>query len=361
MAGPEEPQKLAERTESLNSHAPDDENRSVPFCPKTNKGGFSMPYIDPEVVAEAKKIDLLTYLQNYEPHELVRLSGNTCCTRSHDSLKISGGKWMWWSRGVGGRSALDYLIKVRGMGFIDAVEQIMGRSAANPPVPMSFEAPEPKPFDLPKPDTNTIEAERYLNGKRGISRDIIRRRTRSRTVCQTKNGRYTNVVFVGMDKDNIPRYASVRGISGGFNGDVGGSDKRYSFALPERSTHLHLFESAIDLLSFATLYEKRRPDFGGGLLSLSGVYEPKRNAKESAPPLALMQHLKDHADVRHIHLHLDNDVAGRLATRLITDILPESYTVTDEPPPIDCKDFNDCLCGLLGLPRTPIKGIGRAR
>ena len=73
-----------------------------------------MPYIAPEVVQEVKKMDLLTYLKNYEPHELVRFSGNTYTTRTHDSLKISNGKWMWWSRGIGGRSALDYLIKVEG-------------------------------------------------------------------------------------------------------------------------------------------------------------------------------------------------------------------------------------------------------
>jgi hypothetical protein len=51
-----------------------------------------MPYIDPEIILQAKQMDLLTYLQNYEPQELVRFSGNVYCTRTHDSLKISNGK-----------------------------------------------------------------------------------------------------------------------------------------------------------------------------------------------------------------------------------------------------------------------------
>lgn len=76
-----------------------------------------MPYIPPEVVQEVKRMDLLTYLKNYEPYELVHFSGNTYTTRTHDSLKISNGKWMWWSRGIGGRSALDYLIKVKDYSF----------------------------------------------------------------------------------------------------------------------------------------------------------------------------------------------------------------------------------------------------
>ena len=93
-----------------------------------------MPYIAPEVVQEVKRMDLLTYLRNYEPYELVHFSGNIYTTRTHDSLKISNGKWMWWSRGIGGRIALDYLIKVRGYSFIEAVEIIAEQAAIEPPV-----------------------------------------------------------------------------------------------------------------------------------------------------------------------------------------------------------------------------------
>jgi len=71
---------------------------------------ITMPYVTPEQIKSAKRMDLLTYLQHYEPQELVRFSGNVYTTCSHDSLKISNGKWCWWSRGIGGRSALDYLI-----------------------------------------------------------------------------------------------------------------------------------------------------------------------------------------------------------------------------------------------------------
>lgn len=42
--------------------------------------------------------------------------------KSHDSLKLSNGKWMWHSRGIGGKTALDFLIKVRGFSFIEAVQ-----------------------------------------------------------------------------------------------------------------------------------------------------------------------------------------------------------------------------------------------
>lgn len=319
-----------------------------------------MPYIDPEVIAEAKRMDLLTYLQSYEPQELVRFSGNVYCTRAHDSLKISNGKWCWHSRGIGGRSALDYLIKVKDMSFTEAVEQIMGQEAIKPPVFISPPKELSKAFFLPQRDSGYADVERYLTG-RGISRDLIRYCADLLILYQTHSGRHVNAVFVGYDKDKIPRYASVRGINGNFKGDTDGSDKRYSFALPNGSEHLHLFESAVDLLSFATLQDIRIPNyFDGDLLSLSGVYKPKQQIEDSTPPLALTQYLTDHPDITHIHLHLDNDRAGRLATQAITAILPERYRVTDEPPPFG-KDYNDYLCDRLNLPRTQTPKRSHAR
>lgn len=53
-------------------------------------------------------MDLLTYLRRFEPEELVHIGGDTYATRTHDSLKISNGKWCWWSRNIGGTNALDY-------------------------------------------------------------------------------------------------------------------------------------------------------------------------------------------------------------------------------------------------------------
>ena len=77
-------------------------------------------YCSKEEIEKAREIDLLTYLRLNEPENLVRLNGDAYCTRQHDSLKISNGKWMWWSRGFGGSSALDYLTKVKGVSFSDA-------------------------------------------------------------------------------------------------------------------------------------------------------------------------------------------------------------------------------------------------
>ena len=85
-----------------------------------------MSFVNAEDIMAARQIDLLSYLQTYEPGELVKLSGNSYCTREHDSLKISNGQWYWFSRGIGGKSALDYLVKVKEMPFTDAVKLLVG-------------------------------------------------------------------------------------------------------------------------------------------------------------------------------------------------------------------------------------------
>ena len=55
-----------------------------------------MPYIPQNLVEKVKEMDLLTYLKNYEPYELVKDSNNQYSTKTHGSLKISNGFWNWF-------------------------------------------------------------------------------------------------------------------------------------------------------------------------------------------------------------------------------------------------------------------------
>lgn len=123
-------------------------------------------------VSRAREMDLLTYLKFYEPYELKRVSRKVYSTRTHDSLKISNGWWMWWSRGIGGRSALDYLIKVKGMKFPDAVGLILGTQTVIPKEVYHKAKPPPKKFSLPKKAENNDKAVSYLMS-RGISEEVI--------------------------------------------------------------------------------------------------------------------------------------------------------------------------------------------
>lgn len=81
-------------------------------------------YVTREQIEQARRLDLLSYLAQCEPWELVRCGNGSYRTRTHDSLEISNGLWHWHSRGIGGRSALDYLIHVRNMDFVTAVQTL---------------------------------------------------------------------------------------------------------------------------------------------------------------------------------------------------------------------------------------------
>lgn len=313
-----------------------------------------MPYIPPEVVAKAREMDLLTYLRNYEPQELVHYGGSTYCTREHDSLKISNGKWCWFSRGIGGTSALDYLIKVKDIPFMEAVERIMGQAAVQPPVFVSTPKQEkPKTLLLPRASRCATHAVNYL-ARRGIDLELIDFCIQTGRLYESEP--YHNVVFIGQDRDGKARYANLRGIGTDFIGDANGSDKHYSFAIPATapSGTLHLFESAIDLLSYGTLLKLENMDWRRNeMLSLAGVYKPRNRIEDSTLPAALEQYLSDHPQIRRVILRLDNDAAGRLAAQTIQILLKKDYGLPNEfRPPPQGKDYNDCLCIRRGLAIT---------
>ena len=298
-----------------------------------------MPYVSPEDIQRAKEMDLLTYLRNYEPEELVYVSGETYCTREHDSLKISNGKWHWFSRGFGGVTALDYLIKVRGYTFLDAVNTILGRAAEKPPVFYVQKPKQERTLLLPELNDNMDRAVQYLLS-RGIDREIIEHCIIRRLLFETK--KYHNVMFVGYDQTGKARYAALRGTLGDFKGEVTGSDKHFSFVLADdpQAVSVHIFESAIDALSYATLLKMTGRNWQQApLLSLAGVYQPKR---ENVVPVALDRFLREHPTVNTLLLHLDNDEVGRGASKGIIGGLGEGYRVIDSPPP-DTKDVNDYL------------------
>ena len=219
-----------------------------------------MPYIAPEVITEAKRMDLLTYLREYEPGELVKFSSNTYTTRTHDSLKISNGKWMWWSRGIGGKSALDYLIKVRGMDFVEAVQTIMGNGSVSFPTCENIKSYENQPLLLPEKSPTTDVVFDYLFG-RGIDYEIINYCLEQKLIIESLP--YHNAVFIGYDENKEPKYAAYRATNQSrIMGDCTGSKKQYSFRLTAENTgEVHLFECAIDLLSYATLMKLEGKDW----------------------------------------------------------------------------------------------------
>ena len=302
-----------------------------------------MSYYSSEVVKAVKQIDLLTYLKNFEPDELVTICRGNYSTKTHDSLKISNGMWYWFSKNIGGKSALDYLIKVKGYSFLEAMQILLNKinSNKNFKIYNSVES-FPKAFNLPIKAEKNNRAIAYLS-KRCIDNSIIKECIKENLIYQDINN---NVVFIGYDENKIPKYAMCRGTGQyRFIKEVMGSSKEYSFRINSNvcSKDLHLFESAIDLLSYATILKMSNIDWHKyNLLSFGGVYVPN-NLEYSKLPLSLLNYLKNNPNIKRIILHLDNDEVGRLSAKAIINVLSRGYEVFDKPAVIG-KDINDFLC-----------------
>ena len=309
-------------------------------------------YIPPVLVSKAKEMDLLTYLQIFEPDELVRVSDHEYSTKTHDSLKISNGKWMWWSRGVGGKNAVDYLVTVEEKTFYEAVKTILDYAGqSRPPNNKAPPVKQEKNLILPRasPDNNTVI--QYLKG-RGIAESIIKACIENGSIYESLP--YHNAVFVGFDEARTPRYAGLRGtVNSDYKGDAYGSNKTFTFRLVNpKSDTLHVFESPIDVLSYATLLQLHHRDWRTeNLLSLSGVYNAKQYLNVKELPVSLAHFLQSNPQIKNISLHLDNDLAGRNATKSLLHLLSDHYNVSDRPAPRG-KDVNDYLCYELHLPIT---------
>ena len=263
----------------------------------------------------------------------------------HDSLKISNGKWMWWSRGFGGSSALDYLIKVKGLHFMDAMKILTedeGLALNNAPVLGESEQNKgTRKILLPEKSETSLEVIRYLTG-RGIDRDIIKECIDEGLLYESLP--YRNCIFVGYDEYGKAAYACYRATTGErLMGEAAGSDKRYAFRINRAGSTLHVFESAIDLLSYATIMKMRTGEWRAEpMMSLGGVYAPSTSNKQSKLPIALENMTQNQTQINTIALHLDNDFAGRNAASAIAKQMEEKYVIKDEPPPHG-KDFNDYL------------------
>ena len=217
---------------------------------------------------------------------------------------------------------------------------------------------QPKVLLLPEKSDTTDRITEYLFG-RGIDYSIIEYCIAKGYIFESLH--YHNLVCVGFDEQGKARYAAYRAtIDRRILGDCSGSDKHYSFRIADsKSDTVHLFECAIDLLSYATLAKISGRDWRQeNLVSLAGVYLPKEKIEDSTTPAALVQYLKSKPQIKKIVLHLDNDNTGRKAAEALKVILPDSYEVIDDPSPKG-KDFNDFLCLKLGISKSKERSFER--
>jgi len=289
--------------------------------------------IDNKIVEQARNADIIAFLEQRYGFEFVRRSGSYRC-KQHTSLAVKDDRlsWYWHSKGIGGFGLLDYLRKVENMPFIEAVEAVYGiqPTSAQP----QKETEKPKILILPEKTEISGWIYDYLGNKRGIDVMILNALVEKKMLYEDIHG---NVVFVGYNEHNKPRFACLRGTHSDFRGDCAGSDKRYSFSVEAYipSERLYIYESPIDLMSHASIenffpfYEDIWQDHHR--LSLSGT-------SDTAIPFFLNKH----NEVKELVFCLDNDPAGReAAVNMAKKYAYKGFITRLELP--KNKDYNEDL------------------
>ena len=280
-----------------------------------------MPGVTKEQINAAKQIRAIDFLLQYRPDDIMPSQcRGEFQLRSHDSFKISGetSLWHWKSRDIGGKSALDYLIHVEGMRFIEAVLLLLDQTPAvvhSAPAPKQM--PKPKTFALPEAAADNRRVFAYLL-HRGIDRKVISDCIRAGILYES--ARFHNAVFVGRDENGVPKYAFLRGTltntAESFRAEVAGSDKRYCFCLqPEgESRRVAVYEAAIEVLAHLSLEQK---------------------------PAALTAFLEQHPNVCEIEICTNNDHAGRWAAEHIRREYEGKYRIVLNLPDREGADYGD--------------------
>ncbi len=297
-----------------------------------------------EQIERADSLDLAPYLES-KGYRLSR-EGEQYRVEGFSGLYVKGNRWYCFSRKRGGRT-VSFLTGFEGIPFPQALRTLLREEGLErDPVPElpKLEHPAPGDLRLPEPAENNDAALAYLAG-RGIDPGILNECVGAGLLYQSDMywkqnapGEYERkecspqAVFVGKDPAGAVRYACTRSCGGTEKHDAPGSDKAYAFSLPGGdSRSVWVFESAIDLLSHATLCGYSRNGFPTHRVSLGGVSRS-----------ALVQYLTDHPGIRFVNLALDADPAGRDASKVIREMLGSGYAVYDHPP-LHGKDWNEDL------------------
>lgn len=255
---------------------------------------------------------------------------------SHNGQTVSINNNLWYDQyeQVGGNT-VSFVMKFFNLPYPDAVKfildgdtmQLSTESSTSAKVTKT-EAPD-APFKLPERNSNMKRAFAYLLKTRCINWDVIRSFAQEGLIYES--AKYHNVVFVGKDKDGVPRHAHKRTTASDkvWRANEHGSDNRYTFNWRGSSNRVFLFEAPIDMLSYITMY-------------CPGWSEDSFIAACSVSDTALNKFIEDRPDITQVYICFDNDPPGQKGAETIRQRLTDTGINCEILVPT-LKDWNEDL------------------
>ena len=286
-----------------------------------------------EQIQRADDTDLYVFLSGRG--EQFKRCGKEYRWLRHDSVMINKNEWYRFSQNKGGH-AIDFMKEFYGLSFAEAVKELLGeegvgetnRRTAKEDAGRQKVCPIPLPgLELPERNESCEIARKYLIEQRKLSEWLIDQMIAKGDIYESKN--YHNVVFVGRDKEQNPRYAAMRGTDENrYRGEARGSEKAYGFGHIGTDEKLFVFESPIDHLSYITAVPEEWEKHS--YISLGGLSEKAMKRMYTEDP-----------HIHSIYLCLDNDEPGNERCRQFVSLIPEELSVYRLEPVK--KDWNECL------------------
>ncbi|WP_278885812.1 DUF3991 and toprim domain-containing protein [[Ruminococcus] torques] len=279
-----------------------------------------------EQKAQARRTDIVSLLKSQG--ETVKRSGSEYEWKDgSQKVTIRGNLWFHQYDRVGG-DAIDFVRRFYNKSYTETMEFLLGDCGGvliiSPPV-----VKEKKPFELPKPYRNMDRVKNYLHYIRGIDEDIIETFANENMIYESAD--YHNAVFVGYDRNGVPRHAHKRGTgqTSTFKGNVDSCIPEYSFHWNGTSNKIYLFEAPIDMLSFISMHKENWKNHSYA-------------ASCSVSDRVLFQCLKDYPYIEKVYLCLDSDEPGQTAADRISTKLFALGIESEILVPIH-KDWNEDL------------------
>lgn len=253
-------------------------------------------------------------------------------------VTIRGNLWYSQYEQIGG-NAVQFVQKFYNKSYTDAVQMLLDEKIE--PLRVELREQKEKHFELPKVNKDMRQVFAYLLKSRFIDRDVIKYFAHEKLLYESED--HHNCVFIGMDKNGVPRHAHKRGtytLGESFKGNVDDCDSRYSFHYTGTSNRIYVFEAPIDMLSYITLHNDNWQEHS--YVSLCSVADH-----------ALVQMLKDNPQISKIYLCLDNDSAEIESEWRIRQHLNElGYRDISFVRP-KYKDWNEILKAQNGIEPLP--------
>lgn len=288
----------------------------------------------------ANATDLVEFLKS-QREEVIR-SGKEWRWKRHDSVTIEGNRWYRHSRKEGG-FAVEFVQEFYNMSYPEAVTFLLAgeNGAGYPAVTKEGNAKKKKELVIPPACGDMRRSFAYLIKNRCIRKEIVSYFAKTGQIYE--EAEHHNIVFVGFDETGKPRHAHIKGISSKgqkFYLNAEGSEPEYAFGYVGKSDTLYVFEAAIDLLSFLTLYPVQWKQHS--YQSLDGVSEH-----------AMVHLLRENPHLKKIALCLDHDPAGIEACYRLKEILNDmGYEIVTRLAS-NYKDWNEDLKSMAGMEAIP--------